>query len=150
MRDDAYPVPPPAGGRGPGGGPARPFKSRDTIRAKSLRNQASPPERHLWQHLRNRQLNGHKFSRQIPVDPYFADFLCREAKLIIELDGSTHDRSADYDTSRDAYCRQQGFTVLRFQNADVIGNLEGVLSRITATLAQMPTPGPSLLREGGE
>jgi very-short-patch-repair endonuclease len=84
------------------------------------------------------------------VGPYFADFLCREARLIIELDGDTHDSSADYDVRRDVYCRHQGFTVLRFQNAEVIGNLEGVLSRITATLAQMPTPGPSRLREGGE
>ena len=150
MKEERQPAPPPASGRGPGGGPARPFQNRNTARAKSLRNQASPPERLLWQHLRSRQLNGHKFSRQIPIGPYFADFLCREAKLIIELDGSTHDSSADYDAARDAYCRALGFTVLRFQNVDVIGNLEGVLSRITATLAQMPTPNPSRLREGGE
>nr|WP_255325827.1 DUF559 domain-containing protein [Sphingobium sp. 15-1] len=129
---------------------ARPFRSRNTARAKSLRNESSPPERLLWQRLRNRQLNGHKFSRQMPLGPYFADFLCRDAKLIIELDGTSHDNSAEYDAKRDAYCRQQGFTVLRFQNADVIGNLEGVLSRIAAMLAQLPTPNPSRLREGSE
>ncbi len=86
----------------------------------------------------------------MPLGPYFADFLCRDAKLIIELDGTSHDNSAEYDAKRDAYCRQQGFTVLRFQNADVIGNLEGVLSRIAAMLAQLPTPNPSRLREGSE
>ncbi|RYM03007.1 DUF559 domain-containing protein [Sphingobium indicum] len=141
-------VPPPASGRGLGGGQARPFRSRNTPRAKSLRNEASPPERFLWQRLRNRQLNGHKFSRQMPLGPYFCDFLCREAKLIIELDGSSHDDSAEYDARRDAYCRELGFTVLRFQNAEVIGNIEGVLSHIMAALAQAhPQPLPPA---GGE
>ncbi|KKW93428.1 MULTISPECIES: endonuclease domain-containing protein [Sphingobium] len=140
--------PPPASGRGPGGGLARPFKSRNTARAKSLRNDSSPPERLLWQHLRNRQLDGRKFSRQIPVGPYFCDFLCREAKLIIELDGSTHDNGADYDARRDAYCRTQGYSILRFTNADVLTNLEGVLSHIQTTLAQAhPQPLPPA---GGE
>ncbi|KEY99408.1 hypothetical protein AI27_04445, partial [Sphingomonas sp. BHC-A] len=72
----------------------------------------------------------------MPLGPYFCDFLCREAKLIIELDGSSHDDSAEYDARRDAYCRELGFTVLRFQNAEVIGNIEGVLSHIMAALAQ--------------
>lgn len=144
------PTLPSRSGRGQGVGQRDLSINRNTARAKSLRNQASPPERLLWQHLRNRQLEGHKFSRQMPIGPYFADFLCREAKLIVELDGSSHDNSTEYDATRDAYCRRRGITVLRFQNADVIGNLEGVLSRIIATLAQMPTPGPSRLREGGE
>ena len=86
----------------------------------------------------------------MPIGRYFADFLCREAKLIIELDGSTHDNSADYDARRDAYCRAQGFAVLRFTNADVLTNLEGVLSHIAAALAHLPTPSPSRLREGSE
>ncbi|GLV29308.1 hypothetical protein TomTYG75_18280 [Sphingobium sp. TomTYG75] len=150
MKEEGQPAPPPAGGRGLGGGPARPFKNRNTTRAKSLRNQASPPERLLWQHLRNRQLNSHKFSRQIPIGPYFADFLCREAKLIIELDGSTHDNRTDYDARRDAYCRAQGYSILRFTNADVLTNLEGVMSHIVTTLAHLPTPSPSRLREGSE
>ena len=150
MVNDADTAPPPASGRGPGGGPARPFKPRATTRAKSLRNEASPPERLLWQHLRNRQLAGHKFSRQIPIGPYFADFLCREARLIVELDGPSHDNSADYDARRDAYCRAQGYSILRFTNADVLTNLEGVMSHIATTLAHLPTPNPSRLREGSE
>lgn len=84
----------------------------------------------------------------MPIGPYFADFLCRDAKLIIELDGSTHDNSVDYDACRDAYCRAQGYSILRFSNADVMANLEGVLSHISATLVQKPTPNPSRLREG--
>nr|WP_254913648.1 DUF559 domain-containing protein [Sphingobium sp. Z007] len=113
-----------------------------------MRNEASLPERLLWQHLRNRQLNGHKFSRQMPIGPYSADFLCREAKLIVELDGHSHGFSADYDARRDKYCRREGFTILRFSNADVMGHLDGVLSRIIATLAQAhPRPLP---QAGGE
>ncbi|RJG54978.1 endonuclease domain-containing protein [Sphingobium terrigena] len=123
---------------------------RNTARAKQLRNGASFPERMLWDHLRNRQLAGYKFSRQIPIGPYFADFLCREARLVIELDGDTHGETADYDSRRDEYCRSLGFEILRFSNADVMGNLEGVLSHIGATLTRLPTPNPSRLREGDE
>ena len=86
----------------------------------------------------------------MPIGPYFADFIARAAKLIIELDGSTHDNSADYDARRDAYCRAQGYSILRFTNADVLTNLEGVLSLTAATLALLPTPDPSRQREGGE
>lgn len=86
----------------------------------------------------------------MPVGPYFADFLCREAKLIIELDGETHAITIEHDAKRDGYCRSLGFEILRFSNSDVMGNLEGVMSRIAATLAQLPTPSPSRLREGDE
>ena len=86
----------------------------------------------------------------MPIGPYFADFLCREAKLIVELDGSTHDNSADYDARRDAYCRTQDYSILRFTNADVLTNIEGVVSHIRATFARLPTPNPSRLREGSE
>ena len=86
----------------------------------------------------------------MPVGPYFSDFLCREAKLVIELDGSTHDNRAAYDARRDAYCRAQGYSILRFTNADVLTNLEGVMSHIVTTLAQLPTPSPSRGREGSE
>ncbi len=118
------------------------FGKRDTARAKALRNAAPPAERLLWQCLRNRKL-GHKFSRQMPVGPYFADFLCRELKFIIEIDGISHDHRMAYDARRDAYCRALGFQILRISHDDVMTNLEGVLSYIQATLAQAhPQPLP--------
>ena len=90
----------------------------------------------------------------MPVGPYFADFLCREARLIIELDGASHGNNADHDARRDEYCRTSGFEILRFSNADVMGNLEGVLSHISAVLARLPPPPPppcpSRKREGGK
>ncbi len=84
----------------------------------------------------------------MPLGPYFADFICREAKLIIELDGTSHDHSADYDARRDAYCRAQGYSILRFSNADVLTNIEGVLSDIVATLAKSPPPAPPACGRG--
>lgn len=126
MRDEVPSVPPPASGRAPWGGPTPAFKPR---------NIASVPERLLWQQLRNRTL-GYKFSRQMPVGPYFADFLFRECHPIIELDGDTHDRTTEYDARRDDYYRTQGYQILRFSNADVMGNREGVIPHINTTLAK--------------
>ncbi len=133
---------------GAGGGQ---FKPRDTQRARELRNQATPAERLLWSVLGSRRLNGHKFSRQMPVGPYFADFLCRAAKLVIEIDGYSHDLRQDLDRRRDAFMAGQGLTVLRFSNDDVLNNLEGVASAITAALAERcppPTPPASGRGEG--
>ncbi|MFC4293033.1 endonuclease domain-containing protein [Sphingorhabdus arenilitoris] len=127
------------------------FKSRDTGRARELRNQATPAERLLWTALSNRKLEGHKFSRQMPVGPYFADFLCRAAKLVVELDGYSHDVSQEYDQRRDAFMAQQGFHVLRFTNADVMDNLEGVVRSIAKTLAETsPPPTPPASGRGEE
>jgi very-short-patch-repair endonuclease len=128
----------------------RQFKPRNTSRAKELRREASPAERRLWQHLARSQMQGFKFSRQIPIGPYFVDFVCRSEKLVIELDGFSHDMRADYDIARTRYIEKQGFRVIRFTNEDVFKNLEGVLVMIGQNLTQMswPPPSPSRLREG--
>lgn len=126
------------------------FRERDTSRARELRNRATPQERLLWGYLRNRQLAGCKFSRQLPIGPYFCDFVCREKKLIIELDGASHSLQTEYDTERDAFCEHHGYKVLRFSNADVMMNVEGVLTKIEQVLVEMPTPGPSRKREGND
>lgn len=70
----------------------------------------------------------------MPLGPFFADFLCRETRLVVELDGSSHDNRLVDDAKRDAYLRAQGYVVLRFQNTDVIDNLEGVLTAISDAL----------------
>ena len=119
------------------------FKPRDTARARELRNQATPAERRLWTALSNRKIAGHKFSRQMPVGPYFADFLCREAGLVIELDGFSHDLRQTHDQQRDAFISAKGLTVLRFTNADVMTNLDGVTQAITLALTETgPPPTP--------
>ena len=127
------------------------FKPRNTARAKTLRSQATPAERLLWTALSNRKEAGHKFSRQMPVGPYFADFLCREARLVVELDGYSHDMTQDYDGRRDAFMVEQGFTVLRFANPDVLNNLDGVVQAIGAALAETdPPPAPPACGRGVE
>lgn len=112
----------------------RRFKPRNTARAQALRNSATPAERLLWQHISRSQL-GAKFSRQMPVGPYFADFLCRSHQLVVELDGVSHDREPARDEQRDRAMAAGGYRVLRFMNADVLGNVEGVVAAIRVALA---------------
>ena len=127
------------------------FKPRDTARARELRNQATPAERRLWTALSNRKIAGHKFSRQMPVGPYFADFLCREADLVIELDGFSHDLRQTHDQQRDAFMSAKGLTVLRFTNADVMANLDGVTQAIALALEETdPPPTPPASGRGEE
>jgi BirA family biotin operon repressor/biotin-[acetyl-CoA-carboxylase] ligase len=111
------------------------FKRRNTERAKSLRRTVPPAERVLWRRLSGRQLAGFKVSRQMPIGPYFADFLCRERRLAIELDGYSHDMRVEEDVKRDAYMIEAGYRVLRFSNEDVAERLEGVLLTIAEALA---------------
>lgn len=112
------------------------WNRRDTERARNLRREATPAERLLWQSLSKSQ-QGAKFSRQMPVGPYFADFLCRELRLVVECDGISHDRSHAADAQRDAGMRAEGYTVLRFTNAEVLGNVEGVVMAIRAEVEQL-------------
>ena len=102
--------------------------------ARNLRTNQTDAETRLWQHLRNRGLNGHKFRRQVAIDPFIADFLCAEAKLIVELDGGQHDANAEADARRTAYLEHLGYRVLRFWNNDVLTNTEGVLEVIMEAL----------------
>ena len=94
-----------------------------------MRKVPTDAEHKLWQALRNRQLNGMKFRRQVPIGNYVPDFVCFEAKLIVELDGSQHADNT-YDVNRDAWFRQQGFTILRFWNPDVLTRFEDIVETI--------------------
>jgi len=115
------------------------FNPRDTKRARELRRSATPAERLLWRYLGRSQL-GAKFSRQMPVGPFFADFLCRERNLIIELDGHSHDIQPGPDIVRDDYLTSAGFHVLHFPNRDVIENVDGVLIVIREALVRQAHP----------
>src|ERR1700722_10470720 len=95
-------------------------QSSDYKRARELRKSVSPIERKLWIALRNSTSDGEiKFRRQQPVPPYFADFSCMQARLLIEIDGMSHDNQAEYDRAREEFLVQQGFVVLRFANDEV-------------------------------
>jgi very-short-patch-repair endonuclease len=104
-----------------------------TRRARALRREETDAERKLWRRISNRQLAGWKFVRQAPIGPYFADFACREAKLVVELDGSQHAES-ERDQIRDAFLRERGYRVLRFWNHDIMREINSVLDTIFAAL----------------
>jgi very-short-patch-repair endonuclease len=110
-----------------------------TVRARDLRQHSTDAEWKLWAIVRNRQLGGHKFRRQVPIDRYFADFACRDAKLIIEIDGSQHQDRAEYDARRTATLEAFGWRVLRFDNYDVLANAVGVGDTILAELQSVRT-----------
>jgi very-short-patch-repair endonuclease len=97
--------------------------------ARKLRRTQTDAEQKLWLSLRNRRLAGLKFRRQAPVAGFIADFLCDEAKLVIELDGSQHAENEN-DVTRTAALNAAGFEVLRFWNNEVVETLDGVLQRI--------------------
>jgi very-short-patch-repair endonuclease len=100
-----------------------------TNRSRALRSRQTAAEAKLWEGLRNRQLAGCKFVRQAGVGPYFADFVCRERKLIVEVDAATHGSDAEIaaDAARGKELERLGYRVCRATNDDIERNLDGVL-----------------------
>ena len=105
-----------------------------TSRSRALRANETSAEDVVWQAIRNRQLGGFKFVRQLPIGPYFPDFACREKKVIIEIDGATHGTEAEMsaDAARTKFLSEMGFRVFRVGNSDIYENLEGVLDALLA------------------
>ncbi len=110
-------------------------------RAKQMRHKPVSTEDYFWSCVRNRQLNGHKFRRQVLIDPYIADFVCVERMLIVELDGPLHKDRKGYDATRDAYLRAEGYDVMRFTNEEFAGNVATILRTIEHAL-DTPSPRP--------
>ncbi len=111
----------------------------ESARAQALRAESTDAETKLWRRLRNRRLAGAKFVRQEPLGSYYADFVCRACKLVIEVDGSQHADSA-YDDKRDATLVALGYRVLRFWNADVLHAIDDVCETIVAAIEGRLTP----------
>jgi very-short-patch-repair endonuclease len=119
--------------------------------AKALRSNQTDAEQRLWYQLRAHRFMGLKFKRQKLLGRYIVDFVCLEHRLAIELDGGQHAEQVAYDRQRDTWLRQQGYTVLRFWNNDVMQQLDGVLERIRcAVLGGALSPGPSPASGRGE
>jgi len=125
-------------------------------RVRQLRHDMAPAEKVLWSHLRNRAFAGFKFRRQHPIGPFFADFACRECKLIVEVDGETHLGRETRDARRTDYLQAQGWLVLRFWNTEVYDELEAVLETIYRACEARrfrpltPNPSPPEYRGRGE
>ncbi len=101
----------------------------------------------MWLALRDWRLGGYKFIRQDEIGPYIVDFVCRDRRLIVEIDGGQHSESSR-DQTRDAFLAKEGYKVLRFWNNDVMSNRDGVLETVLKDLqTDTPLTRPSL-REG--
>jgi very-short-patch-repair endonuclease len=129
------------------GSPA--FKPCPTRVARHLRNNATDTERKLWHYLRGNRLNGFEFSRQMPIAGFVCDFLCRSARLVIELDGGQHDQQTAEDEARTRRIEAEGYRVLRFWNNDVNERLEGVLIRIGEAWADASAAHPRPVPQAG-
>jgi very-short-patch-repair endonuclease len=109
-------------------------------RARELRSNATEPERMLWRALKSIPVIGSHFRRQVPIGPYIADFACLKAKLIVELDGGHHSRNdvLAKDEARSRWLEREGYLVIRFWNAELARNPDGVLDTIYAALYGSP------------
>ena len=126
-------------------------RERVGVRARELRQTSTDAELLLWRCLRNRQLAGFKFRRQHPVGPFFADFACVEAQLVVEVDGGQHfeTEATAVDTRRTRALQQAGFTVLRFDNRQRLSETDAVLAAIHQWL-HAGSPHPNPLPQAGE
>ena len=107
-----------------------------TTRARELRKTSTDAERVLWSQLREKQLGGKRFRRQRPIGKYIVDFVCLENHLIVELDGGQHQESNAYDTARTFELNSLGFSVIRFWNNEVLGEMDGVKEAIVRALSR--------------
>jgi len=117
-------------------------------RIRELRNNPTPAERALWRQISARKISGVRFNRQVEIGPFICDFVSRERKLVIEVDGGQHDWQQEEDRQRTEFIERQGFRVIRFWNNDVLERIEGVVMEIERVLAALPSPNPSRKREG--
>ncbi len=112
-----------------------------TARARAMRKAMTPPEARLWVGLKALRREGYHFRRQAPVRGYFLDFVCFSHRLILEVDGASHqaDERAQKDRIRDAVFAQEGFRTLRFDNAMIRDNLGDVVEFVRRALEAHPT-----------
>jgi len=135
IKNGVYVYPPLAGGSKAlpsGWGAFHDYPKEHIGLAKSLRNKATEPEKILWSYLNKSQLENIKFRRQQPIGNYIVDFMAPREKIIIELDGGQHNQDDNiiYDSQRDNYLKNCGFTVIRIWNTDVRNNINGVIEHI--------------------
>ena len=131
--------------------PHTPVTDFQRTRAKQLRRAMTRAETLLWRHLKADRLAGLNFRRQTPIGNYIADFVAHSCKLIVELDGESHnfEERIRRDQQRDRWLASRGYRVLRFTNEDVLKNLEGVALVIAEAAEQAAPLSLTLPRKGG-
>ncbi len=122
-------------------------------RVRRLRRTMTRAETLLWRHLKAHRLNGFGFRRQAPLGRYIVDFVSHACKLVIEVDGGSHDFESRirHDIQRDAWLGSRGYRIQRFTNDEVLKNLEGVVVAIEQAARRPvdPPPCPSPARGEG-
>ena len=121
---------------------------RLTAFAKANRKEMSEPAMRMWLALRAERFMGIKFRREKVIGEYIADFAANDPKLVIEIDGDTHDADDEMDKVRTIYLEGRGYRVQRYSNLDVMQNIEGVLMHLTTVIEEMLPPLPTLSPEG--
>jgi very-short-patch-repair endonuclease len=104
---------------------------------KFLRQNSTAAEMLLWHQLRRKRVGNLRFRRQYRVSPYVVDFVCLAARLVVEVDGDSHDLTYEDDQHRTQWLEGQGFRVIRFWNHEVSGNLDGVVRTIEIELSKV-------------
>ncbi|WP_455207334.1 endonuclease domain-containing protein [Kaarinaea lacus] len=113
------------------------YKPQLKTTAPTLRKSMTDSELKLWSRIRRKQIFGLQFYRQRPIGSYIVDFYCPKAQLVLEVDGSQHMNKlvAQKDNYRDSYLKQQGIKVLRFDNLQVLKQLDAVVEKVYQTVA---------------
>lgn len=117
--------------------------NKNLDRAKELRRNQTDAEKSVWAKLRARRFDMFKFRRQVPLGSYILDFVCFEARLIIELDGGQHGEAASqtYDAERDDWLRSQGLSIARFWNHQIFAEWEVIEEVLWKTLNESSSAG---------
>jgi very-short-patch-repair endonuclease len=117
------------------------LQHREKLKFKrALRRNLTPAEQVLWQELRGRKLLKSKWRRQENIGQFIADFLCKEHKLIVEVDGGIHELQREYDQLRTEIINVYGYRVIRFANKEILENAPLVLEKIAKELSHSPSP----------
>ena len=111
--------------------PHQPVPARNRRFARNMRREPTDAEAKLWHEIRDRRLDRIKFRRQVPIGSYIVDFVCLEARLVVELDGGQHSESS-YDEMRDAELKARGFRVIRFWNDEILKDIVAVCDTLIA------------------
>ncbi len=120
-----------------------PYNKALTEKARANRKNPTPSEKKLWfDVLQNKQVEGHKFTRQKPIDEYIVDFYCAELMLAIEIDGDTHAQQKAYDANRTKRLNALGIEVIRYANAEVLDDLDGIYEDLCERISK-----PSFLQD---
>ncbi|MBW9086352.1 endonuclease domain-containing protein [Rhizobium wenxiniae] len=114
-------------------------------RAKHLRRELTKAEAAMWNMLRDLRPFGARFRRETPIGPYIADFAWLSARVVIEVDGDNHETNYGrrHDQKRDAFMRAEGFTIIRFDNLQILDGPDYVFIEIENQLAAFLRKGPS-------